>query len=229
MSAQWQKKWRRKSEKEKNQVALIVVMAVVAAYAVGVFQFTYTKNNDVVKMYNRQQDRLAKRKAKAPPKPPDTAGLARNLKSLESQIETALETKGKLSGSFVPLSDTQEMQKLRFALSTMASESGVSIQRMVDAGLVRTSLNDSDAPSAKDMENVTKNPYGRPLLQVRAQASYAGLLQFFQSLSTLSYKVVVVRYGVFVKEHKNIISANEMLQVSKVQNQPLEVSILLAL
>ncbi len=227
MSAQWQKKWRRKSEKEKNQIVMVVVMAVVAAYALLVFQFTYEDNKKTINGYNRQKDRLEKKKAKAPPKPPNTGSLAKQLKSLEGQIKTAQATKEKLGGSFVSLSEPQEMQKLRFALSNIANESGVNIMRMVDAGLVRTS--DDDAPSASEIENVTNNPYGRPLIQVRAQASYGSLLQFFQSLTSLRYKVVVVRYGVFVRESKNSISSDEMLQVSKAQAQPLEVSILLAL
>ena len=228
MSAQWQKKWRRKSEKEKNQIVMVLVMVVVAAYALLVFQFTYEDNKKTINAYNRQKDRLEKRKAKAPPKPPDTGSLAKQLKSLKGQIKTAQVTKGKLSGSFVSLNEPQEMQKLRFALSNIANESGVRIMRMVDAGLVRTS-NSDDAPSAHEMESVTNNPYGRPLIQVRAQASYSSLLQFFQSLPSLQYKVVVVRYGVFVRESKNSISSAEMLQVSKAQAQPLEVSILLAL
>ena len=228
MSAQWQKKWRRKSEKEKNQIAVVVVMMIVAAYALLVFQFTYSENNDVLKMYNRQKDRLEKKRAKAPPKPPNVGGLARKLKSIDKQIEVALQSKEKLGGSFVSLNDAGEIRKLRFTISNLAKESGINIQRMVDAGLVRTA-NDSDAPSAKDIESVTDNPYGRPLLKVRAQASYSGLLDFFDNLSSLKYKVVVVRYGVFVRESKQNISADKMLMASKNQIQPLEVNLLLAL
>ena len=228
MSAQWQKKWRRKSEREKNQITIVVVMMVVAAYALGVFQFTYSKNNEVLKLYNRQKDRLEKKKAKAPPKPPNVGGLAKKLKSLESQIETGLSTREQLEGNFVSLSEAAEIRKLRFSISTLASDVGIEIHRMVDAGLVRTA-NDNDAPTAKDMESVTSNPYGRPLLKIRAQSSYSGLLEFFENLSSLKYKVVVVRYGVFVRESKQTISADQMLKVSKAQRQPLEVSILLAL
>lgn len=229
MSAQWQKKWRRKSEKEKNQIVVVAVMVVAATYAFGVFQFSYTKHNDVVKLFNRQKDRLTKKKAKAPPKPPNTGALAKKFKALEGQIKTAHETKGKLGGNFVPIEE-DELLKLRLAINSIAEQSDLTILSLYDAGLTRTRAADKDdAPKVGQIENVVNNPYGRPLLQLRAQASYSSLIQFFQGLPSLSYKVVVLRYGIFVRESKGNISSDEMLQVSKAQNQPLEVNILLAL
>ena len=68
MSAQWQKKWRRKTEKEKNQIVMVVVIGIVAAYGFGIFQHTYTQNIDTIKMYKRQKNRLEAKKAKSVPK-----------------------------------------------------------------------------------------------------------------------------------------------------------------
>ena len=227
MSAQWQKKWRRKSEKQKNQIVLVVVLMVVGAYALAVFQFSFAEHKKTINLYNRQMDRLTKKKEKAPAKVPDTASLAKQLKTIQGQINAAKTTREKLGGSFVSLEEPAEMRKLRFALTTMASEAGLDIKHIVDAGLVRT--DNKSAPIAGEMENVTNNAYGRPLIRIRAESSYSGLMRFFQDLHSLSYKVVVVRYGVFVREQKQNISPDMMLEVSKSQKQPLQVSLLLAL
>ena len=229
MSAAWKKKWRRKPEKEKNQIVMVVVVGIIAAYAAGIYQFTFEDHKKTINMYNRQQDRLKKKKAVSAPKVINTGPLKNKLKSLDAQIIAATDTRKKLGGNFVPLEE-KPLLRLRLAINSLAEQSQMSSVRLQDAGLTSTrGKTASNAPVVGQLENVTNNPYGRPLINLRARGSYSGLLNFFQALPTLSYNVTILRYGVFVRESKKDISPEQMLQVSARQSQPLEINILLAL
>lgn len=228
MTPQWKKKWRRKSDKDKNMFFIVGTIAIVIAYGVGIFQFSYDDKLKVSKLLKRKENRMSKQK-KPDARPVNTFGLKKKAKALQVQITDARKNKEKLTGSFVSIEDRNEVRGLRIALSSLANEAEVNILSMVDAGLVSTG--GRQAPSARDLEAVTNNPYGRPLLKVRARSSYGALLNFFTSLERLKHKVVVIRYGIFVSERKirgSKVGA-AMLKANETQNLSLEVQFLLAL
>ena len=111
----------------------------------------------------------------------------------------ALETeRERLLGRFVPLEDLETLQSLKSELTRLAESGDMEITALEH--IYRRKEDRDRPPTLELLKDASEgNPYKRPLLRLKARASYRGLMEFLDGLSKLSKVAAPVWSDIGVK------------------------------
>lgn len=187
------KAWTAKKPGEKN---LHVVVAGIVATAIYFVAIAPLAGKQIDKIRYDMEKQKAREKSsvrldKAPPPPLAFGG--KSLKDAEKELETLRarldETRAavqSLNAAFVPLEDTLAMNALKTGLTSLAEAGDMEVLAVEH---IYARPDDKDRPPTPQLiaEAARSNPFQRPLLLLRARASYGGLMQFLFGLAELPY------------------------------------------
>jgi hypothetical protein len=189
------KTWTAKKPGEKNLHIVIAGVILCAIYFALIYPLSAAMidkiSYDMQKQKAREKTLTKTQNTPAAP-PPDIFGgkslpeAQRDLEELEKRLEETRESVLRLETSFVSMDDTLAMNALKTGLTSLA-ESG-DMEVLAVEHIYLKPEDKQRPPSAQLMrEAAGANPYKRPLLTMRARASYRGLMQFLNGLTALPY------------------------------------------
>lgn len=187
------KAWTAKKPGEKNLHVVVAAIVVTAIYLVAIAPLAGKQIDkiryDLEKQKAREKSSLKLGKAPAPPLALGGKSLKeaeKELETLRTQLEETRAAVQSLNAAFVPLEDTLAMNALKTGLTSLA-EAGDMEVLAVEHLYARP--DDKDRPPTPQLiaEAARSNPFQRPLLLLRARASYGGLMQFLFGLADLPY------------------------------------------
>ncbi|MDR3220531.1 MAG: hypothetical protein LBU46_00775 [Candidatus Accumulibacter sp.] len=204
------KAWTAKKPGEKNLHVLIAAVVLAAFYLAAIFPLSYKELNRIG--YNmekaRARERTLGRQSVTPPPAPN-AFSGKSLRDAEKERDTLRqkleETRAAvadLKNTFVPLDDTLAMNALKTGLTALAESGDMEVLGIEH---IYARAEDKDrTPTPQLLQDAARgNPFQRPLLVMRARASYRGLMQFLLGLAELPYVAAPVwsEIGVGVERH----------------------------
>jgi hypothetical protein len=239
MKQYWQHisgRWWRFSSAERHQIVAVVCGFMILCYGLFLWHPGHKKLGDLV--YKEQKQNVRKRtSAKG-----DAALKRFNLDGLDAQVthrelEKVRETlagleaeQARLLERFVPLDDLETLQSLKSELARLAESGDMEVTVLEH---IYFQAGDRDRPPTPELlkKASESSPYKRPLLRLRARASYRGLMQFLLGLSSLSRVAAPVWSDISVKVDKaRQRGGNQsVFSVSEAPRQWLEVEIHLAI
>ena len=204
------KTWTAKKPGEKNLHVAIAAVVLAALYLAAVFPLTHKEIDRIA--YNtekaRAREKSAGKQKSAPPPPPHAFG-GKNLRDAEKERD-ALRRKldetraavAALKNAFVPLDDTLAMNALKTGLTALAEAGDMEVLG-IEHLYARPEDTDRAPTPQLIQEAARSNPFQRPLLVMRARASYRGLMQFLFGLSELPYVAAPVWSDISVGIERN--------------------------
>ena len=188
------KTWAAKKPGEKNLHIVIAGVILCAVYFALVHPLS-AKQIDKVSYDMQKQKAREKTMAKAPEvsaPPPDIFGgkslpeAQQDLTDLQQRLEDARVAVQQLERAFVSMDDTLAMNALKTGLTSLAESGDMEVLAVEHIYLKQE---DKEKPPSAQLlrEAAAANPYKRPLLRMRARASYRGLMQFLNGLTALPY------------------------------------------
>lgn len=202
--------WKALPARDKNLRTAAVAFVLAALYGFLVWPQT---DKRIAKM-RYDMEKLAVREKSAakniaPPAPLPTslggknvAEAKKELDALQAQMEATRAEVGQLKASFVPLDDSLALNALKSGLTSLAEAGDMEVSALEHVYL-KPEEKDSVPNLKLIQEAANANPYKRPLLVLRARASYRGLMQFLEGLSTLPYVAAPVWSDIAVKVERN--------------------------
>ncbi|GHT89812.1 hypothetical protein AGMMS49545_01150 [Betaproteobacteria bacterium] len=128
------------------------------------------------------------------------------VKTQESLISLNRE-QTRLNERFIPLEDLESLQALKSELTRLAEEGDMEMIALEH--IYRRPEDRERAPSLELLKEAGQsNPYKRPLLCLRARASYRGLMQFLDGLQQLPRIAAPVWSNIEVKSEKPDVGRN---------------------
>jgi len=184
-----------------------------------------------------QEEKMAvrlKTSGKSDGKPPavlDLGGLnpgqaRQELERVHNSLGQLEAEQQRLNGRFIPLEDLESLQALKSELTRLAESGDMEVVALEH---IYREEEDRDRPPTVELlkEAAQANPYKRPLLRLKARASYRGLMQFLDGLGSLTHIAAPVWSQIQVQSAKPNPDGNP-LQGSSTPKQWLEVEIRLA-
>lgn len=205
------KTWTAKKPGEKNLHVAVLGVVLAALYFAALFPMGHREVSKIAYDMEKQRarEKAAGKSTAAPSHLAPNAFGGKNLKDAEKELE-ALRQKleetrtavGALKNAFVPLDDTLAMNALKTGLTSLA-EAGDMEVLAVEHIYARTE--DKDRPPTPQLiqDAARSNPFQRPLLVMRARASYRGLMQFLFGLAELPYVAAPVWSDISVGVERN--------------------------
>lgn len=185
------------SSAKKNQVLILICATLLAGY----FGVWYPiKSQDVEhseNMVSRKQNRIQTRTSGVEMPKASARKLENQLKALETQLTGVDGKLSDMSRKFVPLDTLEDLQTMRLEISQLAKISGVNVIEM--GGGKR----DASISIENVMRRETANRFGRPLVALKAKATYAQLLRFTYGLNDLAYSVSIVNVDIVAIKQVN--------------------------
>lgn len=205
-----QRYWDARSAKQRNALAAGVALVLCLAYGLGIYPRSAHRADKLA--YELQKLSV---RAKAASKsgevafvpPPSLAGVnpaqaEREHKALLRQLEETTQELRALRAQFLPLDDSLAMNALKSGLTSLA-EAGDMEVTAIEHVVTREQDKDS-APSAELLRSMANaNPFKRPLVRMRARASFRGLMQFLDGLPQLPYIAAPVASSIVVVVERN--------------------------
>lgn len=202
--------WERLSPKERNLHAAGVAMTLIAAYALLLWPQTSSRISklayDQEKMAVREKN-SAQNAAKPVAPPPSLGGKSlpaarTELAELESQLKTVRSELQHLNARFVPLDDSLAMNALKSGLTSLAEAGDMEVTAIEHVYL---RIEDKDRPPTPQLiqEAAKQNPFKRPLMVMKARASFRGLMQFLDGLVSLPYVAAPVGCEITVEAERH--------------------------
>lgn len=109
---------------------------------------------------------------------------AQELAKAQESLAVLNQEQARLNGRFIPLKDLESLQALKSALTRLAEEGDMEIIALEH--IYRRPADRERPPTLELLKEAGQdNPYKRPLLSLRARASYRGLMQFLDGLQQL--------------------------------------------
>jgi hypothetical protein len=142
-------------------------------------------------------------KQKATPPVPRLSGkspmvLAREVQGLETRLVDQRARLTDLEPRFLGIDDLDGQQQQRLAITALAGSADMEMLTLEQKGIRKEEKH--LAPTPERMRALAEaNLYKRPLLHFEARASYRGLMQFLDGLSTMNHAVSPVWLSVEVK------------------------------
>lgn len=203
--------WEQRTGKERNLIVAGMAFALVVVYAVALYPLANKRGDklayDLEKMAVRNKN--ADKAAAAPfVAPPALAGVnptqaESELHALQRQMEDTAAELRSLRGQFVPLDDSLAINALKSGLTALAEAGDMEVTAIEHVIPRRTE--DKDAPPTLQLlqEAAQANPFKRPMVVMRARASFKGLMQFLDGLHQLPYVAAPVASSVTVEVERN--------------------------
>ena len=186
--------WTKRKSGEKNLHVVIAGVVVAAVYFAAVHPLAGKEIDKIRYDMEKQKTReKASAKQQATPAAPPLAFGGKSLKDAEKELEALraqlAETRAAvlaLKASFVPLDDTLAMNALKTGLTALAEAGDMEVLAVEH---IYKRPDDKDRPPTPQLifDAAQSNPFQRPLLLMRARASYGGLMQFLFGLADLPY------------------------------------------
>lgn len=213
LQAQWQNwrgQWQKLSPTDRNLRTAAVAGGLVILYAALLWPQAEKRidklSYDLEKMAVREKS-AAKAEAAPLTPPPNLGGknpreAEQELRALKSQLdETVLELR-QLNARFIPLDDSLAMNALKSGLTSLAEAGDMEVMAIEH---VYTRVEDKDRPPTPQLleEAAKGNPFKRPLIVLRARASFRGLMQFLDGLNQLPYVAAPVGSDIVVEVERH--------------------------
>ncbi len=197
----WIKRWNMLNQRDRYRILILGLATVIAAYSFLIYPKSEKALMHSDNMIKRRLDRISKR-AQIDKKVDSSnpTGLSRKLIKLEKELELAEARLANNMARFAPIDSAKAQQRLRLEISTLAQRSGLRVKKSNRLGLKKASIQTARRNPEETPIPAVKNPYGRPLLEVRGESSYWSLLKFLESLKNLTYHVSVVRLHAVVNQ-----------------------------
>lgn len=207
---EWRQGWEKLPAKDRNLRTASIALLLIGLYAVLVWPQANKRigklEYDLEKMAVREKS-AAKAEAKPLAPPPSLGGKSQRDAELEFQAlktqldEVRLELRG-LNARFVPLDDSLAMNALKSGLTSLAEAGDMEVMAIEH---VYSRSEDKDKPPTPQMlqEAAKGNPFKRPLIVLRARASFRGLMQFLDGLNQLPYVAAPVGSDIRVEVERN--------------------------
>ncbi|MDR2260139.1 MAG: hypothetical protein LBE06_04225 [Azoarcus sp.] len=131
----------------------------------------------------------------------------------------------RLTARFTPLDDLESVQMLKSELARLAESGDMEVIALEH---IYRRPDDRDRPPSQELlkDSAQGSPYRRPLLRLKARASYRGLMQFLDGLGALTYIAAPVWSDIQVGVDTR---PRDILGTSNAPKQWLEVEIRLAI
>lgn len=202
---QLQRSWDKRSQKDRNLIAAGIGLLLIIVYAVALYPLAGKRIDkltyDIAKMSVREKN-AAKAENKPYAPPPALMGKSpheaeRELLELQRQRDDSANELRLLKGKFVALDDTLAMNTLKSGLTSLAEAGDMEVIAIEHVVLRKE---DRDRPPTPDVlqEAAKSNPFRRPLVEMRARASFRGLMQFLDGLHQLPYVAAPVASSIVV-------------------------------
>jgi hypothetical protein len=150
----------------------------------------------------------------------ELARVRESLAALEAE-------RARLLARFVPLDDLETLQALKSELARLAESGDMEVTALEHIYSNRAG-NDDQPPTPDLLKKASESsPYKRPLLRLRGRASYRGLMEFLDGLSSLSRVAAPVWSNITVKTENP--RRDNTLANNSVARQWLEVEMHLAI
>ncbi|MBK1680876.1 hypothetical protein [Rhodocyclus tenuis] len=216
--------WQGLPAKEKNTYTAISIALCIAIYFGLIWPLGHTRLGKIEYAMEKQGAReksLAKTPNTPEPPPPSLGGknlteARHELEALRQQLEVTQKEVTRLNGSFVPLDDTLALNVLKTGLTNLAESGDMEVLALEHVYL---RVEDKDRPPTPQMikEAAQANPFKRPLIVMRARASYRGLMQFLDGLADLPYVAAPVSSDISVQVDRNPQTGAPLRQWLEVQ------------
>lgn len=202
--------WEKLSAMERNLHAAGAAAVLVAAYALLIWPQANRQINklsyDQEKMAVREKN-SAKSAVKPLAPPPSLGGKSlaaaqTELGELEIQLKTVRLDLQSLNARFVPLDDSLAMNALKSGLTSLAEAGDMEVTAIEHVYLRNE---DKDRPPTPQLiqEAAGNNPFKRPLMVMKARASFRGLMQFLDGLVALPYVAAPVGCEITVEVERH--------------------------
>lgn len=207
---QWQRAWEKRTSKERNLLVAGTGFALIVIYGLLIYPLAGKKidklSYDLEKMAVRSKSTAKADAAPAVPPPAlmgkSQAEAERELREIQRQMESISTELRTLKAQFVPLDDSLAMNALKSGLTSLAEAGDMEVTAIQHVVLRRE---DADKPPTPEIlkEAAQSNPFKRPLIEMRARASFRGLMQFLDGLSQLPYVAAPVASSITVVVERN--------------------------
>ncbi|MDR0701078.1 MAG: hypothetical protein LBF61_01495 [Azoarcus sp.] len=229
-------KWAAFSPAERHQAVATACFLIAFCYGLLLWQPSHKKLGDLI--YKEQKQTVRKRtsaKGDAALKSFNLDGLDvrvthRELEKVRETLDTLEAERERLLTRFVPFDDLETLQALKSELARLAERGDMEVTLLEH---IHAKPGDRDLPPTPELlkKAAESSPYKRPLLRLKARASYRGLMQFLGGLSSLSRVAAPVWSDISVKVDKtrNRQSSQSVFSMAEAPRQWLEVEMHLAI
>jgi len=200
-----------------------MLFTVILVIGYGAWNFQLNKNVDHAKsMLDRRINRIEVRTTSTAEPIGNLGAMERSLKNLIVQVEKAEKNYSRLQKRFLPLNSSSLRQNLKTEIAEKAAQYGMRVKRFEDGARPE---NDDVVPSWELELQEVNNRYSRPLMLFETKTTFIRLIQFLDSLKSLSYQVSPVKILKLEAWTPKDQTANTALQ----QQQVIDVELLLTL
>ncbi len=206
----WQRAWQKRPDKERNLIVAGSGLGLIILYAVLLFPLADRRIEkmayDLEKIAIRSKA-TAKSEAKSAAPPAALLGKSQSqaeqeLKDLRSQIESLSGEMQQVRAQFIPLDDSLAMNALKSGLTSLAEAGDMEVMA-IEHVVTRSEDKDRAPTPAMIKEAAEANPFKRPLIVMRARASFRGLMQFLDGLNQLPHVAAPIASDIKVVVERN--------------------------
>lgn len=195
-SGRLQARWLAMPEAERRRVPLVLGILVLASTLAAHALLTMPARLKTDQDHARQSQRAAAGKRAPKQATPRWAGksagaLRREVQGLKDEVATQQARLADLEPRFASLAQVGPSRDLFEALTGLAASADMELETLEQKGLKREERD--QPPSVARLAGLAAaSPYQRPLVRLKARASYRGLMQFLDGLSGLPQVVAPV-------------------------------------
>jgi type II secretory pathway component PulM len=224
-------RWQRFSPRERHQFCGALCFVIVVFYGALLWMPGNKQLGELVYSKQKQDKRFSASRASANElkkfdfNAMDTEGTRRELARAMETLRAQSFERERLLTRFVPLDDLETLQVLKSEITALAEKGDMEVLALEH---IYRRADDRDLPPTQALirEAAENNRYKRPLLSLKARASYRGLMEFLDGLPTLSRVAAPVWSDIVVKREEQKSGQTGALAVPR---QWLEVEIRLAI
>jgi hypothetical protein len=206
----WRRNWEKLPATDRNLRTAAVALTLIVIYGVVLRPLTNNRiealDYEIQKQAKRQKSN-AKAEAK-PFTPPASLGgkspheAEAELAALKDQFDEVDLDLRRLNASFIPLDDSLAMNALKSGLTNLAEAGDMEVTAIEHVFARREDK--ERAPTPQMLKEAAKgNPFKRPLIVLRARASFRGLMQFLDGLNQLPYVAAPVGCDISIEVERN--------------------------
>ncbi|HOI51490.1 MAG TPA: hypothetical protein PLN02_03875 [Azonexus sp.] len=200
------RKWQKLPARDKNLACAVFALILVGVYGGLLWPLTEDRaaklEYDLQKMAVREKS-SNKAAVKEFVPPPSLGGKSpreaeQELEALKRQLETLRAEVQARQGRFVPMDDSLAMNALKSGLTGLAEAGDMEVTAIEH---VYERKEDKDRPPTPELilKAAQANPFQRPLVILRARASFRGLMAFLDGLQALPYIAAPVGCDIVVR------------------------------
>lgn len=200
------RQWQKLPARDKNMAVAVTALILVSLYGLLIWPQTEDQigklEYSLQKLAAREKS-VGKTPAKAFVPPPSLGGKSPReaeleLEALSQQLETVRAEVLARQGRFVPMEDSLAMNALKSGLTALAEAGDMEVTAIEH---VYERKEDKDRPPTPELiqKAAAANPFKRPLVTLRARASFRGLMAFLDGLQALPYIAAPVGCDIVVR------------------------------